>query len=155
MVDAAPFSVDLVVNYKIYEVAKNMAEHGSVAMSFNVHDMDAHRGVDGRYYSPYGIGHPLYAVPFYLAGRSAEAENALDRQLRLLGAASSWFRTLLGKDAGRRCREYLDRRAINVDVFNRWTSMGSIFFEFRGPLGGSDRSFDKHHKFALGFRWLF
>jgi hypothetical protein len=60
-----------------YEVAKNIAEHGSVAMSFNVHDMDAHRGVDGRYYSPYGIGHPLYAVPFYLAGRSAEAATGL------------------------------------------------------------------------------
>jgi hypothetical protein len=44
---------------------------------------------------------------------------------------------------------------VGVDVFNRWTSMGSIFFEFRGPLGGSDRSFDKHHKFALGFRWMF
>jgi hypothetical protein len=60
-----------------YEVAKNIAERGSVAMSFNVHDMDAHRGVDGRYYSPYGIGHPLYAVPFYLAGRSAEAATGL------------------------------------------------------------------------------
>ena len=55
-----------------YEVAKNIVEHGSVAMSFNVHDMDAHRGVDGRYYSPYGIGHPIYAVPFYVAGRLAE-----------------------------------------------------------------------------------
>ena len=28
---------------------------------------------------------------------------------------------------------------IGVDVFNKWTSMGSIFFEFRGPLGGSGR----------------
>jgi hypothetical protein len=60
-----------------YEVAKNIAEHGSVAMSFNVHDMEAHRGVDGKYYSPYGIGHPFYAVPFYLAGRAAEAATGL------------------------------------------------------------------------------
>ena len=44
---------------------------------------------------------------------------------------------------------------IGVDVFNKWTSMGAIFFEFRGPLGGSDRSFDDHHKFALGFRFMF
>ena len=43
---------------------------------------------------------------------------------------------------------------IGVDVFNNWTSMGSIFFEFRSPLG-SNRSFDKHHKFALGFRMVF
>ena len=55
-----------------YEVAKNIAEHGSVAMSYNVHDMDAHRGADGRYYSPYGIGHPIYGVPFYWAGKLAE-----------------------------------------------------------------------------------
>jgi hypothetical protein len=60
-----------------YEVAKNIVEHGSVAMSFNVHDMDAHRGTDGRYYSPYGIGHPLYAVPFYLAGRVTEEATGL------------------------------------------------------------------------------
>ena len=43
---------------------------------------------------------------------------------------------------------------IGVDVFNNWTSMGSIFFEFRSPLS-SNRSFDKHHKFALGFRMVF
>jgi hypothetical protein len=43
---------------------------------------------------------------------------------------------------------------VGVDVFNNWTSMGSIFFEFRTPLASS-RSFDKHHKFALGFRLLF
>lgn len=55
-----------------YEVTKNIAEHGSVAMSYNVHDMDAHRGADGRYYSPYGVGHPIYAVPFYWAGKVAE-----------------------------------------------------------------------------------
>ena len=60
-----------------YEVAKNIVEHGSVAMSFNVHDMDAHRGTDGRYYSPYGIGHPVYAVPFYLAGRVTEEATGL------------------------------------------------------------------------------
>jgi hypothetical protein len=60
-----------------YEVAKNMAEQASVAMSYNVHDMDAHRGADGRYYSPYGIGHPLYGVPFYLAGRLVEEVTGL------------------------------------------------------------------------------
>lgn len=43
---------------------------------------------------------------------------------------------------------------IGVEVFDNWTSTGSIFFEFRSPLGG-ERSFDKHHKFALGFRFVF
>ena len=60
-----------------YEVTKNIVEHGSVAMSYNVHNMDAHRGADGRYYSPYGIGHPIYAVPFYLAGRATEQMTGL------------------------------------------------------------------------------
>jgi hypothetical protein len=60
-----------------YEVTKNIVERGSVAMSYNVHNMDAHRGVDGRYYSPYGIGHPIYAVPFYLAGRFTEEVTGL------------------------------------------------------------------------------
>ena len=55
-----------------YEVAKNIVEHGSVAMSYNIHDMEAHRGIDGRYYSPYGIGHPIYGIPFYLVGRTVE-----------------------------------------------------------------------------------
>ncbi len=43
---------------------------------------------------------------------------------------------------------------IGVDVLNNRSSTGSIFFEFRSPLGG-DRSFDEHHKFALGFRFVF
>ena len=60
-----------------YDVAKNIVERRSVAMSYNVQNMDAHRGADGRYYSPYGIGHPIYAVPFYLAGRATEQVTGL------------------------------------------------------------------------------
>jgi len=56
-----------------YEVTKGIVERGSVAMSYNVHDMDAHRGPDGLYYSPYGIGHAIYGIPFYLAGKVAES----------------------------------------------------------------------------------
>jgi hypothetical protein len=56
-----------------YEVTKGIVERGSVAMSYNVHDMDAHLGVDGQYYAPYGIGHAIYGVPFYVLGRLAEA----------------------------------------------------------------------------------
>lgn len=60
-----------------YEVTKGMVERGSVAMSYNVHDMEAHRGVDGQYYAPYGIGHALYGIPFYIAGKVAESSLGL------------------------------------------------------------------------------
>ena len=60
-----------------YEVTKNIVEHGSVAMSYNLYQMDAHRGVDGRYYAPYGIGHAVFSIPYYLAGRAAERVTGL------------------------------------------------------------------------------
>ncbi len=41
-----------------------------------------------------------------------------------------------------------------VNVFNSRSGRGSVFFEFRSPVG-SGRSFDDHHKFLLGFRMLF
>jgi hypothetical protein len=55
-----------------YEVTKGIVERGTVAMSYNVFQMDAHRGVDGRYYAPYGIGHAVYSLPFYAVARLAE-----------------------------------------------------------------------------------
>ena len=56
-----------------YEVTKGIVESGTVAMSGNIFNMEAHRGVDGRYYAPYGIGHAVYSIPFYLAGRAVES----------------------------------------------------------------------------------
>ena len=41
-----------------------------------------------------------------------------------------------------------------LDVFSTRTSMGSLFFEVRAPIG-EGRSFSKHHKLMLGFRFLF
>jgi hypothetical protein len=38
------------------------------------------------------------------------------------------------------------------DVFDKWTSKGQLFFEFRAPIG---RSFDHNYKAGLGFRFLF
>ncbi len=43
---------------------------------------------------------------------------------------------------------------IGVDVFNKWTSMGSVFGEFRAPLG-SGRTFNRHYKLGIGFRVMF
>ena len=60
-----------------YEVTKAIVERGSVAMSYNVYEMDAHRGVDGRYYAPYAIGHAVYSVPFYWSARIAERVTGL------------------------------------------------------------------------------
>ncbi len=67
----------------------------------------------------------------------------------------------LGGGLGYSTKEQITRKSgmdlvanVGVDIYQRWTSMGSIFFEFRSPLG-SNRSFDQHHKFALGFRMVF
>jgi hypothetical protein len=60
-----------------YEVTKGIVERGTVAMSYNVFGMEAHRGTDGRYYAPYGIGHAIYSVPFYAAARAVERATGL------------------------------------------------------------------------------
>jgi hypothetical protein len=43
---------------------------------------------------------------------------------------------------------------IGFNIFNNYTTIGSIFLEGQGPIG-EGRSFSKHHKFSLGFRLLF
>ena len=53
-------SVDAVMTY---EVTKNLVSHGS--SSFDVVGLNHHRGVDGRYYSPFGIGQSIFDIPFY------------------------------------------------------------------------------------------
>ena len=56
-----------------YEVTKSLVQHGSFAMSYNVLDTEADRGVDGRYYAPIGVGHPVFGVPFYLISRLVQS----------------------------------------------------------------------------------
>lgn len=60
-----------------YQVTKSMVERGEVTLPYSMLGMEAHRGVDGRYYAPFGIGQALWGVPFYLAGRLVE-EAGLD-----------------------------------------------------------------------------
>ncbi len=55
-----------------FDVTRNICEHGTLAMSGNLLGMEVHRGVDGRYYSPFGIAQSVYNIPFYLAGRAAQ-----------------------------------------------------------------------------------
>jgi hypothetical protein len=55
-----------------YDVTRSLVSRGSLALSGNLLGMDAHRGSDGRYYSPFGIAQSLFNIPFYIAGRGAE-----------------------------------------------------------------------------------
>jgi hypothetical protein len=66
-----------------------------------------------------------------------------------------------GAGAGFSTRVKQDRNAdaeliaeVGFDIFNKYTSMGSVFFEGRGGIG-EGRSFSKNHKLMLGFRLLF
>jgi len=42
-----------------------------------------------------------------------------------------------------------------VNIFNHYTSAGSIFAEARIPVLTSDRPVDDHYKLLLGFRYIF
>ena len=56
-----------------YEVTKNLSRHGSFAMTYNVLATEAERGLDGQYYAPVGVAHPLFGIPFYLASRAVQS----------------------------------------------------------------------------------
>jgi hypothetical protein len=59
-------SIDAVMTY---EVTRSLVLHGTTA--FDVRGLNQHPGVDGRYYSRFGIGQSIYNIPFYVAGRAA------------------------------------------------------------------------------------
>ncbi|MCX6566386.1 MAG: hypothetical protein NTW38_08200, partial [Candidatus Aminicenantes bacterium] len=42
-----------------------------------------------------------------------------------------------------------------VNIFNHYTSAGSIFAEARIPFLTADRPVDDHYKLLLGFRYIF
>lgn len=60
-----------------FDVTRSIVDHGSVAMSGNLLGMEAHRGRDGRYYSPFGIGQSLYNIPFYVSAKALVALTGL------------------------------------------------------------------------------
>lgn len=45
--------------------------------------------------------------------------------------------------------------ALGVNLFNNYSSAGSIFAEARLPVFTADRTFDLHYKLLLGFRYIF
>ena len=55
----------------MFDLTRNIVEHRSIALSANLLGSEQNRGVDGRFYSQYGLGQSLYNVPFYLAGIAA------------------------------------------------------------------------------------
>jgi len=61
-------STDAVVTF---ELTRSLVEHHSIALPGNMLGLESNRGIDGRYYSQYGIGQSIYNIPFYLAGRAA------------------------------------------------------------------------------------
>jgi len=62
-------STDAVVSF---DLTRSIVDRHSIALSGNLLGLDANRGVDGRYYSQYGLGQSLYNVPFYIAGSAAQ-----------------------------------------------------------------------------------
>ena len=52
-----------------YEVTKGLVQRGSFAMSYDVLATEAERGLDGQYYAPVGLAHPVFGIPFYVASR--------------------------------------------------------------------------------------
>lgn len=54
-----------------YDVTRSIVERGSLATSERHGLYEAYRGVDGQYYSPFGVAQSVWNIPFYLAGRLA------------------------------------------------------------------------------------
>ena len=52
-----------------FDLTQSLVERHSIASSRDLIGNDAYRGVDGRYYSPFGIAQSVWNVPFYAAGR--------------------------------------------------------------------------------------
>lgn len=60
-----------------YEVTRAIVDRGEVAMSGNLLGQERERGVDGRYYAPFGIGQSIYNIPFYAGARAFVAATGL------------------------------------------------------------------------------
>jgi len=53
-----------------YDVTVNLVERQSLATRSDHGLYDAYRGVDGQYYSPFGVAQSVWNIPFYLVGRA-------------------------------------------------------------------------------------
>lgn len=55
----------------MFDLTRSLVEDRSMALSGDLLGLEANRGVDGRFYSQYGLGQSLYNIPFYLGGVAA------------------------------------------------------------------------------------
>ena len=56
-----------------YDLTQSLVERHSIALTHSVLGNEAYRGVDGRYYSGFGVAQSIWNIPFYLAGRAVAA----------------------------------------------------------------------------------
>jgi hypothetical protein len=52
-----------------YDLTRQMVDHGTIALSGNLIGNIAYQGLDGRFYSPFGLAQSVWNVPFFLGGR--------------------------------------------------------------------------------------
>lgn len=119
-------SVDAVMTY---QVTKNLVSHGS--SSFDVAGLNHHRGVDGRYYSPFGIGQSIFNIPFYLAGR----------------VAREWFGLRIGRS------ETIEKSAVALGSAVAAAGLVWVAYLFAWRLSGSLTA-ARRTALALGFGTL-
>lgn len=60
-----------------FDLTRSLVEHRSVALSGNLLGREENRGVDGRYYSQFGIAQSVYSMPFYAAARGVQQLTGL------------------------------------------------------------------------------
>ena len=60
----------------MFEAARSLIDRGTLDVPAE-QSTDAWRGVDGRYYTPFGVGQSLFDVPFVLAGRAITATTGV------------------------------------------------------------------------------
>ncbi len=97
-----------------------------------------------------GGGIPVKGSP-WKAVFTAEALVNGHFQNFFLGTGVGVSSATMAKDANHKFGIDIPVQA-GFQVFDKWTSKGQVFFEFRLPLG---RSFDHNYKTGLGFRFLF
>jgi len=52
-----------------FDLTQSLVHRHSIATSGDLIGNQAYRGVDGRYYSPFGVAQSVWNIPFYAAGR--------------------------------------------------------------------------------------
>ncbi len=79
-----------------FDVTRNIVEKGTLATSGNLLGLEAFRGADGRYYSPFGILQSIYNIPFYVAGTRFRGGDRCDgRQARQHSEGGRLARTVV------------------------------------------------------------